>query len=198
MSLYRRHILSAIVLLSVVIGFFSWQNYQVNKTTVDRAKMQRVELLAEIVSNGLKTIMLEGKPKEEFQRFIESLAAEDIEAVRIFSENGTILSSTVPGEIGHKIDVKHLEKYEENRGRSVFIHDSHGRQVYSSIIVLSNDWPCQQCHGAEDQVRALVDLEVSHRRVDTSANTATDWFILSALAMAVILSVSLYLLGRHQ
>ncbi|NJD55187.1 MAG: HAMP domain-containing protein [Nitrospirae bacterium] len=198
MSLYRKHIISGIALLSAVIGFFSWQNYEINKKMVDNAKMQRVELLAEIVSNGLKTIMLEGKPKEDFQRFIEGLAAEDIEAVRIFSESGTILSSTVPGEIGHKIGPKHLQEYEENKGRSVFIHESAGRNVYSSIIVMSNDWPCQQCHGAEDQVRALIDLEVSHRKVDTSAKSATGWFVLSAVLMTVILSASLYFLSRSQ
>ena len=198
MSHYRKYILSGLAVVIAVISLFSWLNHEINASMVASAKMQRVELLAEIVSNGLKTIMLEGKTKEEFQRFIEGLAAEDIEAVRIFSENGTILSSTVPGEIGHKIGPQHLREYERNKGRSVFIHEADGRKVYSSIIVISNDWPCQRCHGAEDQVRALIGLEVSHRRVDTSAKSAASWFVISALSMAAILSAALYLLSRYQ
>jgi len=72
-SLYRKYILSAIAVVFVVIGIFSWQSYEINRRLVEEAKEQRVALLAEIVSNGLKTIMLDGKTKDEFQRFIEVL-----------------------------------------------------------------------------------------------------------------------------
>jgi len=196
-SLYRKYILSAVTIVFVVIGIFSWQTYEINRRLVEEAKQQRVVLLAEIISNGLKTIMLDGKTKDEFQRFIEGLAAQDIVAVRIISENGKILSSTVPGEIGQGITILDLQARKHASSDTVFVHEHEGHKVYSIFIVLSNDWPCQRCHGAKDQVRAIVDLEVSHRSVETSIRNATGWTIFSAVCIFVIISAALYLLGRH-
>jgi hypothetical protein len=197
-SLYRKYILSAIAIVFVVIGVFSWQNYEINRRLVEEAKKQRVALLAEIVSNGLKTIMLDGKTKDEFQRFIEGLAAKDIVAVRIISETGKILSSTVPGEIGQGIAILDLQTRKHSSSETVFVHEHGGHKVYSTFMVLSNDWPCQRCHGAKDQVRAIVDLEISHRSVETSIRNATGWTIFSAVFVIVILSAALYLLGKYQ
>jgi signal transduction histidine kinase len=197
-SLYRKYILSAIAIVFVVIGVFSWQNYEINRRLVEEAKKQRVALLAEIVSNGLKTIMLDGKTKDEFQRFIEGLAAKDIVAVRIISESGKILSSTIPGEIGQGIAILDLQTRKHSSSESVFVHEHEGHKVYSTFIVLSNDWPCQRCHGAKDQVRAIVDLEVSHTSVETSIRNATGWTIFSAVCIIVILSAALYLLGKYE
>ena len=94
MSLYRRHILSIISVCFVVSGFFSWLSYEVTQGYINEAKKERVALLAEIVKNGLKSIMLEGRNREDFQRFLDGLAAEDIRSVRVFSERA--LSSTQP------------------------------------------------------------------------------------------------------
>lgn len=198
MSLYRKYILSAIAVVFVVIGIFSWQSYEINRRLVEETKEQRVALLAELVSNGLKTIMLDGKTKEEFQRFIEGLAAKDIVAVRIISESGRILSSTVPGEIGQGIAILGYQEYAHTSSETVFVHEHEGHKIYSTFIVLSNDWPCQRCHGAKDQVRAIVDLEVSHRSVEASIRNATGWTIFSAVCITVILSAALYLLGKYQ
>lgn len=197
MSLYRKYILSAVTSVFVVIGVFSWQTDEINKRLVEEAKQQRVALLAEIISNGLKTIMMDGKTKDEFQRFIEGLAAQDIVAVRIISETGKILSSTVPGEIGQGITILDLQARKHASSDTVFVHEHDGHKVYSSFIVLSNDWPCQRCHGAIDQIRAIVDLEVSHRSVETSIRNATGWTIFSAVFIFVIISAALYLLGKY-
>jgi len=107
-SLYRRHILSIISVFFVVSGFFSWLSYEVTQGYINEAKKERVALLAEIVKNGLKSIMLEGRNREDFQRFLDGLAAEDIRSVRVFSEKGIVLNSTVPGEVGGQVDEQHV------------------------------------------------------------------------------------------
>jgi len=197
-SINRRLVLSSVAVFLVVIGVFSWQTYEINRSLAEEARKQRVELLSEIVANGLKTIMREGKTKDDFQRYIEGLAAEDIVAVRIISEGGRILSSTVPGEIGRGIDILGLQTYKHESSENFFTYEQEGRKVYANFIVLSNDWPCQRCHGANAQVRAIVHLEVSHKAFDATTRNAAVRTVLSALLIIVILAFALYILGRYQ
>ena len=198
MSINKRLILSAVAIFLVVIGVFSWQSYEINGELAEEAKKQRVELLSEIVANGLKTIMREGKTKDEFQRYIEGLAAKDIVAVRVISEGGRILSSTVPGEIGHGIGILGLQAYKHESSETFFTHEREGHKVYANFIILNNDWPCQRCHGVNDQVRAIVHLEVAHKAIDSATLKAATRTILSALLVMVILAVAVYFLGKYQ
>jgi hypothetical protein len=194
----RRLVFSSVAVFLVVIGIFSWQTYEINGKLADEAKKQRIALLSEIVGNGLRSIMIEGKTKDDFQRFIEGLAAKDIVAVRILSESGKILSSTVPGEIGQGIASLGLQDYRHESSETFFSHEHEGHKVYANFIVLSNDWPCQRCHGMGDQVRAIVHLEVSHKKIDTSARDAAVRTVLSGLLVIVILALSVYILGTYQ
>ncbi len=198
MTLYRRHILSIVAVFFVVSGFFSWLSYGITQGHLDDAKRERVALLAEVVTNGLKSMMLEGRPKEEFQRFLDGFAADDIKAVRVFSDNGIILNSTVPGEVGQQVDAQHVKAFKARKVSSLFIHRSQGREVYSSIKVMGNDWPCQRCHGAGDEIRAIVDLEVMHGKEERIVTSAIAWAIAAWLFSAGLLSLALVIISRRQ
>ena len=198
MNLYQKHILAATAVFLMVIGIVTLISYEIHKRQSEDMKRQRGELFAEVITSGLKTIMLEGKSKEEFQKFIEGLAVEGIEAVRIFSENGTILSSTVPGEIGQKMDDIHAKADEAGGKPSHIAQKNGGHMVYSTVVVMNNEWPCQRCHGADGQIRAIIDLEVSHRKIDTSGQAAAGWSLFAFAGTVSVLSLSLYVLGRHQ
>lgn len=179
-------------------GLFSWLNYRVTQSYIDDTQKERVALLAEVVTNGLKSIMLEGKPREEFQRFLDGLAAEDIKAVRVFSDHGIILSSTVPGEIGMEVDAKHVEAFKTRKGNSIIVHNLRDIKVYSSIMVLGNDWPCQRCHGTRDKIRAIVDLEVLHGKEESAAASATVRMIVAWLISSGLLSLIIIMVFRRQ
>ena len=198
MSLYKRHVLSIVAVFFVMSGFFSWLSYGVTQKHIDDAKRERVALLSEVVTNGLKSIMLEGRPREEFQRFLDGLAAEDIRAVRIFSESGIVLSSTLPGEVGQKVDDQHVKVFRAHKGPSLFVHKAQGRKVYSSIMVMGNDWPCQRCHGAGDEIRAIIDLEVMHGSEESVITGAIVWTIAAWLISACLLTLALVIITRRQ
>jgi len=197
-SLYRRHILSLATVFFVVSGFFSWLSYGVIQKHSGDAKRERVTLLSEIVRNGLKSMMLEGRPKEEFQRFLDGLAAEDVKAVRVFSDSGIILSSTVPGEVGQQIDEQHVRAFGTEKSHSLFVHKAEGGEVYSSIMVMGNDWPCQRCHGSGDEIRAIVDLEVMHGKAESAVTGAVARTISVWLISAGLLSLALVIISRRQ
>ncbi|MDP2158826.1 MAG: histidine kinase dimerization/phospho-acceptor domain-containing protein, partial [Nitrospirota bacterium] len=198
MSLYKRYILSVIAVFIVVISFFSLLSYWNTQSYIDEAKRERVALLAEVVTNGLKSIMLEGRSREEFQRFLDGLAAEDIRAVRVFSDNGIILNSTVPGEVGQKVDEQHVRTFKTRKSPSLFVHKSQGREVYSSIMVMGNDWPCQRCHGAGDEIRAIIDLEVLHGKEESVVTGALARTLAACLISSGLLSLVLVIITRRQ
>ncbi len=198
MSLYKRHILSIVAVFFAVIGFFSWLSYRVTQGYISEAKKERVVLLSEVVSNGLKSIMLEGRTRDQFQRFLDGLAAEDIKAVRIFSDSGIILNSTVPGELGRQVDERHVQAFRARRTNAPLVLKSGGREVYSSIVVMGNDWPCQRCHGAGDEIRAIIALEVMQGKQESAftghlARVLGVWLISTGL-----LSLALVILTRRQ
>jgi len=197
-SLYRRNVLSLVAVFFVVSGFFSWLSYTVTQKHIDDAKRERVALLAEVVTNGLKSMMLEGRPKEDFQRFLDGFAAEDVKAVRVFSDSGIILNSTVPGEVGQKVDAQHVKAFKARKEFSLFVHKAQGRDVYSSIKVMGNDWPCQRCHGAGDEIRAIVDLEVVHGKEDSAVVGAIIRTVAAWLISVSLLSFVLVIIARRQ
>ncbi len=144
MNLYRKHILVVASVMMVAFGVFSWLLYEINKEQIYNASKQRVELITEIIKNGLKIMMLEGSGGKEFQKFLDVVMAEDIKAVRIFSENGTIFNSTIPGETGKRVDEKYMKMYmgaasfASREGASIFAHEEDGARVYSSIFIIKN------------------------------------------------------------
>ncbi len=189
MSLHNRLTLSIMLASIAVLGTVSWLVFEFNRERIYANQQDRVELIAEILENGLRTLMIEGRGKE-FQRFIESLVAEDIEAVRIFTENGTILNSSVPGEAGRRIPGRYLKAYSSGPGRSLYyVEQRDGREVYSHIVSIKNDLLCQKCHGAKDTIRGILDVELSGRVAEQKVAGAGRRILLVAAAAVALLFV---------
>ncbi len=182
----------------VVIGLLAWLTSETYRRQINAAGLQRVELLAEVITNGIKTIMLDGKQKDEFRRFIEGLSAKDLEAVRLVSDNGTVLSSSIPSEIGKRLDHVSAKSLEASAEPYLLIRDSNGHNIYSAFVVLRNDWPCQRCHGKDDHIRAIVSLEVSQPESGTLPELSKGTYIPFLAASAAAFVVVLLLLGYYQ
>ncbi len=193
LSLKWKYILSTLLILFIIIGVFSFSNLKFQERLLREDDRERVELITEIIKNGLVTIMLEGRGRE-FQKFLESLIAEDIEEVRIFDpKNGTILASSLPNEIGKKIYPEDREKYSTQRNPEVFIHKKDGKTVYSMLLPILNERPCQRCHGQNDRIRGVLDVEVSMKktkeRFDALRTRTFVFSLLTFLSLAIALAI---------
>lgn len=203
MNLYRKHILVVASVMMVAFGVFSWLLYEINKEQIYSASKQRVELITEIIKNGLKIMMLEGSGGKEFQKFLDVVMAEDIKAVRIFSENGTIFNSTIPGETGKRVDEKYMKMYmgaasfASREGASIFAHEEDGARVYSSIFIIKNDWPCQKCHGGWDKIKGVLGVEVSTDKVGMSLDHARKKLAGSYFMALFLFLAASVLTARH-
>lgn len=196
LSLRWKYIISTTCIILVIIGTFSWQNLRLQEKRIAYDDHERVTLITEIIKNGLITIMLEGRGRE-FQNFLESLIAEDIEEVRLFQSDGTIISSSIPSEIGKKIYKEDLERFKAQNMPEVFSHVRNGKVVYSMLAPIYNEVACRRCHGKEDTYRGILDVEVSmDNTLERLANLRYRMIIFSVLTL-ITLSVSLGFLTKY-
>ncbi|MBA4372424.1 MAG: hypothetical protein C0402_06135 [Thermodesulfovibrio sp.] len=197
MGLNKKFILcfSAVALLT--IAFFSWQNFRISQEQIRDNRRGKIELLNEIINNGLKSLMLEGRGRE-FQKFLENLIAEDIIAIRIFTEDGMILNSTVPGEIGQRFQHKDMSVYRARNDLSIFWTDAgKGKKIFSKIVLIRNDRTCQRCHGGVAHIRGMLDVEFASKATDDDITAAASGIARTALLTLFLLIGSIWLLSSY-
>lgn len=197
MGLHKKLTLCFTAIAFLTIGFFSWQNFSINTKQIRDNRRGKIELLNEIINNGLKSLMLEGRGRE-FQKFLENLIAEDIVAIRIFTEDGIILNSTVPGEIGQRFQHKNLPGNRARNDLSLFSSDgSKGRKIFSKIVLIRNDRLCQRCHGGVEHIRGMLDVEFASRGTDSDIAETAGAITRTALITLALLSGSIWLLSFY-
>ncbi|RMG03575.1 MAG: sensor histidine kinase [Nitrospirae bacterium] len=193
LSLKWKYIISTLLILLVIISLFSIYNLRFQENLIREDDKKRVELITEIIKNGLYTIMLEGRGRE-FQKFLESLVAEEIKEVRIFNpETRKILASSVPMEIGEEIYEEDVVQFRTQPSPDVFIHSREDEEVYSMIIPIMNEKPCQKCHGSTEKIRGVLDVEISMKktmdRIGELRKRTTIFSLLTFIALSVSLAV---------
>lgn len=197
MNLHKKIILSTTFLLLIVLGIFSWKSFELLREGIEANQKERVDLLSEIIIGRLKAIMLEGKGKE-LQKFLDSQVSGDIEAVRIFTEDGAILNSSRPDEIGRKVAEKDMSMYLLHESSFILKERPGGKRVYSQVILLENDPQCRGCHGIDDPARGILEVEVSagmpEHKVKDAGKSVLTYFAITL----IILSVSIGLLSLYQ
>jgi signal transduction histidine kinase len=65
-------------------------------------------------------------------------------------------------------------------------------------MIMGNDWPCQRCHGAGDEIRAIIDLEVMHGKEEGLITDAIVRTLVAWLISAGLLSLALVIIARRQ
>ncbi|RMG74383.1 MAG: sensor histidine kinase [Nitrospirae bacterium] len=198
LSLKWKYIGLTFLILFCVIGGFSYYNLRYQERIIREDDIERVQLISDIIKNGLYTIMLEGRGKE-FQNFLETLIAEDIEEVRIFHpETGVILASSVRKEIGKPIYKDDMEKFRNQDFPQVFVHSKGEETLYSMVIPIPNERPCQRCHNDGKPIRGVLDVEVSmkktHDRIAEFRKRTALFSVLSFLSLAAALGIMTTLL----
>ncbi len=197
-SLKWKYIGFTFLILLCIIGGFSFYNLKYQERVIREDDIERVRLITDIIKNGLYTIMLEGRGKE-FQNFLETLIAEDIEEVRVFHpDTGQILASSIPKEIGTFIYKEDMEKFKNQDSPHVFIHKKNNESVYSMVVPILNEKPCQRCHKNDGTYIGVLDVEISMQktmsRINEFRSRTIAFSLLTFLALASALAIMTNLL----
>ncbi|MDP2167202.1 MAG: ATP-binding protein [Thermodesulfovibrionales bacterium] len=187
MSLKNKYIVGVSLVLVVVFGSLSYKNLKAEEQRINSDSMAKLTLMTKVIKNALMALMLEGKAAH-FQEFVEMLIAEDINAVRLYREDGTIMSSSVPAEkgraVGNGVPINPASTCISSKEKG-------GHLIYSMTLPIFNERPCQGCHGSSERVMGILSVEIVmdsyYKSIRDSRVNAAIFYISSFL----ILSLSL-------
>lgn len=197
LSLNTKYILFATVILTIVIGAFSYQNLRLQEEQIREDDRTRALLVAEIIKNGLVTIMLEGR-SGDLRNFIETLSAEEIESVRLFGTRDDIIASSVPMESGKKI-----EDTAAHRGLKpgLSLRSEGGRSLYSINMPIFNEKPCQPCHVGGEEIMSTLNVSIpmdkTFKKVRRLRKNTVVYYVFTLVVLSAALALmTTYLVNR--
>lgn len=159
-SLKVRLSLSIIAILVVGIGITAWRNIQVLDRQLLEIAKERADLLLDNVHSNIVSSMLE-RQRGRVQELLDALKGhQGILAVRILSEDGLVLSSNRPSEVGSRFPVQEL--LDPSAGTHSIIDDrTGGAPILRMSRVIRNEKRCFECHDPANRINGIVSVDVS-------------------------------------
>jgi two-component system NtrC family sensor kinase len=168
----------------------------------------QIQQTAEVIRRSTRYAMLQNH-REQVAQIIEAVSrARGIEKIRIFDKDGQIITSTLPSEVGTRVDKTAEACYhchaagrplEQIAGpdRHRIYRSPDGHRVLGTIDVIRNEPACSSaaCHAHPDSVTVLGVLDIAYSLDSLDANERSDFLavfgIAAALAIVIFLSVTL-------
>ena len=153
-----------------------------------RENAGRLKFTAEIVKNGLISLMLEGKGGES-GGYIASQLTDEVSAMRLIGPDGIIRASANPSEINSIIKVSP----DETR----FYYSRRTGLPVSLFTPLYNGKPCQRCHGREDGTLSVLNIGLSGRENLNRLSALRTNLAVSFFASFLLLFVPFWMFYRR-
>jgi two-component system, NtrC family, sensor kinase len=162
---------------------------------------------AEVIRRSARYAMLQNH-REQVAQIIEAVSrTHGIEKIRIFDKDGEIISSTLPAEIGNRVDKTAEACYHCHVAGQPLQHipgpDRHriyrspdGHRILGTIDVIRNEPACSTaaCHAHPESVTVLGVLDIVYSLDALDASERSDFVavfgIAAALAIVIFLAVS--------
>ncbi|MFN3395606.1 MAG: hypothetical protein ACK4Z9_02270 [Thermodesulfovibrionales bacterium] len=163
MGLRRKGLFTFTLILAPSLIIFAFLSIRFAEKQILRSEAERVSLITEIVRNGLVTIMIEGRGRD-LKRFLDALIAEDIEGIYILNREGNIISSTTSPALDKRFLNQVLSRSWKGKTQEMSLMKINEKDIYSSILPIYNERPCQKCHGSQEDIRAILHIEISRAK----------------------------------
>lgn len=155
--------------------------------------IEKVSLVSDIIKNGLITMMLQGEGKD-FKHFLDILIAEDISGVHIVSNNGRLISSASSLNMDRKLYSDIISRFEAFQTAEIILTETNGKAIYSAIVPIFNERPCQRCHGDKHSVRGILNVEfLRTKSVQKIRDNRSKTIIVAVITFLILLISSDYL-----
>lgn len=130
------------------------------------SKLKDIEVLSNIIKRSIEDAMAKGKT-EDVQKALESIGkSEEIINLRIISNDGYILKSKKPDEIGLKSKEFAAFKYKEQRYRPII-----QETMINHLTPILNEKRCYGCHSENIKVNGIIEIKynISRSKADVMA-----------------------------
>ncbi len=161
MNLAKKIILSILCVLILVMGGLTLAITRWQDSTFRKSVRHSTEVLGETICDSISTEMELGR-SERVQGTLERIGrgSPQIRSLRIVNQQGDVLRSVDPEEVGKKFDLGPLQNHLGNEP-ALFEHRKGADPLLSFINPFFNRSQCQRCHGLEKKVNGYLVLDVS-------------------------------------
>lgn len=192
MGLRAKGLFTFTLILAPSLIIFALLSIRIAERQILKSEAERVSLLTEIVRNGLVTIMLDGRGRD-LKRFLDALIAEDIEGIYILNREGNVISSASSPALDKRFLDEVLSHSWKKRTQQMSLMKINEKEIYSSILPIYNERTCQKCHGSQEDIRAILHIEISRTKtLSKLKNLRYRVIFLTSFAFVILL----YLLYR--
>ncbi|MBT0652285.1 ATP-binding protein [Geomobilimonas luticola] len=191
-SLTTRVIILTISLLAFGISIYTYLNLKREQTQLINAARESTELLLNTIERSIYSSMRIGNT-EDTRAILEMVGQNTkLAGVRIFHPHGTILKSSIPGEVGGLLNPADYQLFLQGKNEGVFTQDGRG-EVLVMQKPIYNDEPCHICHGNKSRIIGILDVNYSLQETRRRMWEATRLFILSTVAIVCFLAITISL-----
>ncbi|MEW6375271.1 MAG: ATP-binding protein [Thermodesulfobacteriota bacterium] len=194
MNLATKIILSLLCVLIFFLGGFTyligkWQRAQLGKATQHYSMV-----LGEVISDSISTEMELGR-SDKVQESLERIGkgSPHICSLRIFNQQGHILRSADPLEIGKTIDPIILQSHLRHVS-TPFEHQIDGEPLISFIKPFQNSPRCQKCHDPKEKIIGFLDLDISIKPTLELVSSGERFLLISIGMTLLIVAGSIFLI----
>ncbi len=176
--------ITAFLIISVIMLFSTLRDIKQTELKLINGQKEKAVLLSERITHGIMVLMLKNR-WQDLQTFMESVTKDstELKGIRIFlPENGTIVSSSEPSDIGLKTyqnDLEILNNKERREEAFLVIRDD--QRFASKLTAIENQPVCHRCHGSDKKVLGVLGIEISLSAVEESIKAFEKEHFLDAI-----------------
>jgi two-component system NtrC family sensor kinase len=203
--------LATVASIAVLLTAFGVVYGRLSRQGQEHLVLQSEDRLGEIIRRSTRTAMLRNDRDELATVLFEIGRQPQLQRVRIYDKTGTIRYSSLPTEVGVRVDLSadacdrchssaepltHLERGERTR-----IYRAGGHRVMGTIHPIGNDPDCSNAachvHAPGQAVLGVLDVQMSLEQVDAYTRRWSWNFVLTSLLVMAIVSGLSFLLVRR-
>ena len=194
-SMRARILLPTAVLFAVTLAAMAAGAVHMYGADIERGRRERAEVFTGMVAGGVSNIMLAGRP-HEVPVLLDTLPGHgtDLVVASLVSPSGNVSASSSPRLLG-TVPWRDLQRFDK---ATVVASPGGNETEYAVIQPIMNSESCARCHGTQSRVNGWLDLRFTRAPVlQAQAQLAKTLSLAAAAAFIVLLSITLWLLGRE-
>jgi len=185
-SLITRVILLNILILSAGIAAFTVYHIRREQLDIIDTTRDSAKLLLSTIEKSIFNSMRVGNT-QDVQIILEMVGRNRrLRDVRIFHPDGTILKSADPDELGKRVRPQELELFTRQEKDGI-LHIG-GEQVLGLVQPIYSDEQCFLCHGAENKVLGILNLNISLDETFHKLRESSKFYLVSTALILVLLA----------
>lgn len=186
-SIKSKFIVFAVLFIILSVGIPMHFLVQQFKQNFEQRSKLLLESTLDMLIFSLENMMMTGKDKN-VQKIVESIGeSKDVEHIRIFSEDGTVLFSSKKGDVGKNIKLlSPHHKFDSNKlPEKRNLELSSDFNSYTAMTTIQNKKQCQSCH--DEKIIAYLDVDTYLTRAEKNFFTGSKHIVFLGFAILLVL-----------